>query len=215
MSASSTRSNRRITRKMTRGRRGRTPVAAGAAIQTSGSSGSRRPSKSKTKRFAANRSGKLSTKRVVRALTDVDADGENTRHGTFEAHAEEQTPERMPPAWGEEGPPTRSVNSSVVLDDARKVADIASAMRVDVQSNGETLCRRAIEHRRRVAGKRVAREFFQSLLETLGRKCRQVLKDGVHRSAASMRRAGRFASRRSRRSLNQGRRASRTGARWP
>jgi 3-methyladenine DNA glycosylase Mpg len=52
------------------------------------------------------------------------------------------------------------LNGRIVLDDAREIEDIASSARVDVERNGQTLLRVAVEHARRVSRKRLAGELL-------------------------------------------------------
>ena len=93
--------------------------------------------------------------------------------------------------------------------------NIAPSARVDVERNGQTLFRIAVEHGRRVAGQRITGIFLEALFEALRRECREVFEDGRHGSAVSRGSEGRRARRRRWRSLNQGRNEIRAGARWP
>src|SRR3954454_141431 len=107
-------------------------------------------------------------------LADVERDREGARDWALEAQPEQQAQIRMPTARRKERPTPRGVNSGIVLDDARKVEDIASPARVDVQRDGQTVFGIAIEHGRRVARKRITGEFLEALLEALGRQSGQV-----------------------------------------
>src|SRR4051812_38053475 len=111
-------------------------------------------------------------------LTDVERDREGAHDGALEAQPEQQAPIRMPTARRQERPTPRGVNRDIVFDDARKVEDIASPARVDVQRNSQTVFGIAIENSRRVAGQRITGEFLEALLETFGRESGQVFENG-------------------------------------
>ena len=117
-------------------------------------------------------------------VSDVEADRELADHRPLEAHAKKETPPRVTPVRGEQGPATGGADGRIVFNDAGEVEHVASSARVDVERDSETLLRAPVEHRGGATGHCVAGERLQPLLETLRRERGQILEDGTHGTAA-------------------------------
>src|SRR5581483_4572309 len=116
--------------------------------------------------------------------------------------------ERVTLARPEQRPGCCDVPCRLRLKDPREIEHVATPVRLNPQPDRQFVSRVSLEHRCRDAPQCLTRQLLEPFRQAFRRELREILGDAHHATAPE-------AIFRSLRSVNQGRRLIRAGARWP